>query len=253
MLIDTHCHLTYPPLCEQIPSIIERAQNAGVEYLICVGTDLDSSQKCLEIAEKYPQVFATVGIHPNDAQNIPPNWEDELIALLRHPKAVAVGEIGLDYYWKTTLHELQTEVFRRQIQIARECHKPLVIHNRQADNDLQAILTEQGYYQGVLHCFSSSAEFASAMLRLGLHISFTGSVTYGSKKTRLALAAVPLELLMLETDAPFITPLAMKPQPNEPAFLTSIAEEVARLRQVDINVLASRTSQNALEFFSLLP
>jgi TatD DNase family protein len=253
MLIDTHCHLTYSPLCEHVPSVIERAKKAEVEYLICVGTDLDDSQKCIAIAEKYPQVFATVGIHPNDALNVSPHWEEEMTRLLSHPKVVAVGEIGLDYYWKTTPPAVQADFLRRQIQIAREFDKPVVIHNRQADSDLQTILTKQGYYRGILHCFSSSAEFASAMLRLGLFISFTGSITYGSKKTQSALAAVPLERLLLETDAPFITPVAFKPLPNEPAFLPAIAAEIARLRQIDINDLAFQTSENALKFFNLRP
>lgn len=251
MFVDTHCHLTYPPLSSNVATIIKRAEAVGVNLIICVGTDLESSQAAIVLAERFEQVYAAVGIHPNDAVGIVESWQSVLTNMLTHPKVIAVGEIGLDYYWKNTPREVQLDLFRQQIQIAQESQLPMIIHNRQADNDLQAILDESGYYHGVLHCFSSTAEFASAMLGRGLFISFTGSVTYRSKGTQAAVQTVLLNRLLLETDAPFLTPVERKPQANEPAFLPLIAEVIAEWQNLDVQTVADQTTQNAIALFRL--
>lgn len=251
MLIDTHCHLTYPPLSDNLTLVLQRAAEAGVGPIITIGTDIDSSQQCVSLAEKHPQIFAAVGIHPNDASHAPATWQKLLRELIKHPKVVALGEVGLDYYWKTTPQEQQIDFLKRQIEIAETYAKPLILHNRQADNDLLTVVDEMKYYRGVLHCFASTAEFAHQMLERGMYISFTGSITYGSRRTQSALLSVSDERLMLETDAPFLTPASLKPRPNEPAFLPIIAEHIANLRGIEPETLAALTSQNAIQFFNL--
>lgn len=251
MFIDTHCHLTYPPLSNDVSTVLQRAEAVGVNLIVCVGTDLESSQAAIALAERFDQVFAAIGIHPNDAASASESWQSVLTKMLTHPKVIAVGEIGLDYYWKNMPREVQLDLFRQQIQIARGAQLPMIIHNRQADNDLQTILDELGYYHGVLHCFSGAAEFASAMLERGLFISFTGSVTYRSKRTQAVVQAVPPNRLLLETDAPFLTPVERKPQANEPAFLPLIAEVIAEWQNLDVQTVADQTTQNAIELFQL--
>ncbi|MCK9244723.1 MAG: TatD family hydrolase, partial [Candidatus Marinimicrobia bacterium] len=178
MFIDTHAHLTYPTLNVQLSEVIERAEEAGVTRIINVATDLESAEMVLDSANKFDGVFAALGIHPQDSANLPSDWPDRLRELLSKPKVVALGEIGLDYYREFSPKATQIEVFRRQILIARELKLPMILHDRQAHEDLKQILTEIGYHKGVLHCFSGNAVFAREMTDLGFYISFTGNATY---------------------------------------------------------------------------
>nr|HRD18809.1 TatD family hydrolase [Candidatus Neomarinimicrobiota bacterium] len=183
MFVDTHAHLTYPDLIVKLDEIIKRARDAGVTRIVNIATDLTSSEIVIESAIKYDGVFAAVGIHPQDSDNLPVDWHQTLRNLLRQKKVVAVGEIGLDYYREYSPKATQQEVFRTQVLIARELGLPLILHDRQAHADLKRILMEIGYYRGVLHCFSGNADFAREMTDLGFYISFTGNATYGNKKT----------------------------------------------------------------------
>ncbi|MFH1213883.1 MAG: TatD family hydrolase, partial [Candidatus Neomarinimicrobiota bacterium] len=206
MFVDTHAHLTYPTLRDQLPDVIERAKLAGVTRIINVATDLKSAEAVINSAAEFECVFAAAGIHPQDSAYLPDNWRQHLHNLLSRDKVVAVGEIGLDYYRIYAPKATQIEVLREQILIARELGLPMILHDRQAHDDLKQILTEIGYFNGVLHCFSGNAAFAQEMIDLGLYISFTGNATYGDKKTELAVQVIPLDKLMLETDSPFLSP-----------------------------------------------
>lgn len=250
MYIDTHCHLNFPELYENRKAVVERAVVAGVTKIVTIGTDIESSRKSIEIAAEFPGVYAAVGIHPTDLPKVNDNWQAELIELLRQPKVVAVGETGLDYYWDTTEPDDQKRFFKAQIEIAKKSALPMIIHNRRADADIKSILMEKQYFNGVLHCYSSDKFFAAEMLEMGLILSFTGNVTYGSKKLRRVLEAIPVEAIMLETDAPFITPVPHKDKTNEPAYIPLIAEKIAGIKNLSVEKLATVTTQTALKFFN---
>jgi len=251
MYIDTHCHLNFPELYADRHAVVKRAIDAKVKKIITIGTDIQTSVQSIEIAAEFPAVFAACGVHPTDLLKVANNWQDKLIDLLQKPQVVAVGEIGLDYYWDTTKPEDQKRFLAAQIEIAKTLNLPMIIHNRRADDDIRAILKEHRYFNGVLHCYSSDEYFAQEMLELGLHISFTGNVTYGSKKLQRVLRVVPLERIMLETDAPFITPVPHKGQTNEPAYIPLIAQKIAEIKELSSETVAHTTTQTALRFFNL--
>jgi TatD DNase family protein len=251
MFIDTHCHLDCPPLYARRHEVIEQAKTAGVTQIITIGTDLKSSQTVIEIANEFPTVFAAVGIHPTEINNCSKEWQKELLELIKHPKVKAIGEIGLDYYWQTTDPAEQQRFLHKQIEIAKELKLPMILHNRRADNDLKTILKEHGYYRGVLHCYSSDEYFAREMLDFGLYISFTGSITYGSKKLQRALSIVPINRLMLETDAPYITPEPYKKSTNEPKYIPLIAAKIAEIKSLPLHDIEEGTTKTAREFFNL--
>ncbi|HRS52030.1 MAG TPA: TatD family hydrolase [Candidatus Marinimicrobia bacterium] len=252
MFVDTHAHLTYPDLIVKLDEIIERARDAGVTRIINIATDLASSEIVIESAIKYDGVFAAVGIHPQDSANLPADWQKTLRNFLSQKKVVAVGEIGLDYYREYSPKSTQQEIFRTQVLIARELGLPMVLHDRQAHDDLKRILLEIGYYRGVLHCFSGNAAFAREMTDLGFYISFTGNATYGNKKTEVAVQAVPLDKLMLETDAPFLAPAGKRGEINEPANIPLIAAKITELKNIPLAEIAATTTRNAVKFFNLL-
>jgi len=251
MFIDTHCHLDCTPLYTRRREIIEQAQAAGVEQIITIGTDLQSSRTAIEIATEFPAVFAAVGIHPTEINHCPKGWQKQLIELTKYPKVKAIGEIGLDYYWQTTDPAEQQRFLHAQIEIAKKVKLPIILHNRRADSDIKSVLVEHGYYQGVLHCYSSDEYFAKEMLDLGMHISFTGSITYGSKRLQQALSIVPINRLMLETDAPYITPEPCKKNTNEPKYIPLIAAKIAEIKNLPLKEIEEGTTQTARKFFNI--
>lgn len=258
MFIDTHAHLTYSPLYEKIGDVIQRAIDAGVQQIVCVGTDFQSSNRAIALAEKYSCVFPTVGIHPHDSEKLSKVWQKELAELCRHPKVVSIGEIGLDYYRCSAPRLTQLAILAEQIEIAESYDLPVILHNRLADDDMEYCLMRchyspkaNHYFNGVLHCFSSNTIFAEKMLKLGLHISFTGNVTYGSPKSEKAVKIVPLNKLMLETDSPYLTPGEKRGEINEPAFLPLIAQKIAELKNVSVEIIEQKTTETARRFFKL--
>ena len=251
MYIDTHCHLNLPELYENRKAVVERAVVADVGKIITIGTDIESSIKSVEIADEFPEVFAAVGVHPTDLLKVGHDWKEQLVELLQHPKVVAVGEIGLDYYWDTTTPEDQKSFLSEQIELAKSLNYPIILHNRRADDDIKTILKDHNYYNGVLHCYSSDEHFADEMLGMSLHFSFTGNITYGSKKLQRVLRTIPLKQIMLETDAPFITPVPHKSKINEPAYIPLIAQQIANVKDISLETVEITTTQNALCFFSL--
>lgn len=249
--IDTHAHLNYKPLLKNHEQVIEQAKESNVIKIICVGTDIPKSYTAIKLAEKYDMVYATIGFHPHDIEAAKPGWQQELEKLLTHNKVVALGEIGLDNYRSYSPRPLQLQFFEEQIEIAKSKQLPMILHNREADEDTLKILCKANYTKAVLHCFGSDAQFAEKAHSLGLYISFTGNITYNNKKTEKALQAIPMERLMLETDCPFLSPVPKRGKTNTPSNISYIAEKVAELKKIPIHEVAATTTENAIRFFNL--
>jgi len=251
MLVDTHCHLNLPPLAQYYEEVISRAIDSGVEKFVCAGIDIKTSIMALEISEKFSCVYPACGVHPHDSGNVKSGWEKELESLVSEEKVVAIGETGLDFYRNYSAPENQLRVFEFQIELAKQLGKPLIIHNRRADEKIKEALTSKNYFYGVLHCYSSGLEFAKEMLSLGLHFSFTGSITFGRKKTKEVLRFLPLEKIMIETDSPFIVPAGLKVEYNEPMYLPQIAKKLAGIKGISLSIVQEATTTNAIRFFHL--
>lgn len=253
-LIDTHAHLNDPAFTLDLSSVLARAGEAGVGKIVVVGHNMVTSRQAVALAVQNKDIYATVGIHPHDAVEVGEETLAELARRLRHPRVVALGEIGLDYHWNSWPTEVQQEAFRAQIALAKSLGKPFVVHDRDAHADVLTFLKEQAPYpQGfVMHCFSGSLEIAQECMRLGGFISLAGPVTFknAARLHEIALR-VPLERLLLETDCPYLAPDPCRGQRNEPAFLVSIAEAVAVRRRIKLTALALATTANAEALFGL--
>ncbi len=253
MLIDSHCHLDFEDFGPDRDAIIARARAAGVGRMITISTRIDRFADISALAEAYPEVFCTVGEHPEYVREDSDVSLHRLIELSRHPKCVGVGEAGLDYHHDSAPREVASHAFRVHIAAARQTGLPLVIHSRDADRDMAAILAEEmgkGPFKGVLHCFTSSAELARIGLDLGLSISFSGIVTFKkSQELRDIARFVPMDRLLVETDAPFLAPVPHRGKRNEPAFVAATAEALAEAKGVSAAELAEQTSANALRLF----
>jgi TatD DNase family protein len=257
MLIDTHCHLDFPDFAPEQADIVARAQARGVGRMITISTHVTKFASIAAIAERYEEVFCTVGTHPNHALDEPEASPEELVALARHPKCVAFGEAGLDYHYNHAPKDTAARVFRNHIAAARIAGLPLVIHTRDADEDCAKILREemgQGAFTALLHCFTASQALADTAVELGLYISFSGVVTFkNSQSLRDVAASLPLERILVETDAPFLAPTPHRGKRNEPAFVAETARVVAQLKGMSEGDFAAATTANALRLFSKMP
>ncbi|WP_256762252.1 TatD family hydrolase [Cohnella sp. WQ 127256] len=248
MLIDTHAHLDSPKFDNDREEVIDRALQAGIDTIVNIGFNRETIPTTIALAEKYPFIYAVVGWHPTDAIDM--KLEEDLAWIERlcsHPKVVAIGEIGLDYYWDTSPKEIQHTVFREQIRLARRLNKPIVIHNRDAHEDIVRILKEEKAEEvgGIMHCFSGSPEIAKKCLDMNFHISFGGPVTFKNARVpKEVLECVPLDRILLETDAPYLTPHPHRGQRNESAYVRLIAETVAGIKSVSLEEIAKITSEN---------
>jgi len=261
-LFDTHCHLEFAPLCEEVPAVLARAEAAGVRSILAVACLPQSWTEVLRIAEEYAAVWVALGVHPNDAGQVADRELQRLRELAAHPKVAAIGETGLDYYRDQTPREVQRTWFTAQWQLARELHLPVVLHCRDALSDLLEQVTqwvrEEGdtasagsAWRGVLHCFSGDIATAVECCRLGLMLGIGGPLTYPrSEQLRAAVAAAPTEALLLETDAPFLAPQPRRGKPNEPAFVRHTAERLAALRGLTLDQIAELTTANARRLFA---
>ena len=253
MLVDSHCHI--PVVCKDpegptAAEVVQRAGAAGVSHMLCVGVDLPSLPGVMQVIEAHPNVFGSVGVHPNTDKDPCPDV-NTLVGLADHEKVVAVGETGLDYYYDDVPLDLQHERLRTHIRAAREIGKPLIIHCRDAGADLVRVLREENAQDvgGVMHCFVDTWEVAQATMDLGFYISFSGIVTFKSAESvREVARQVPLDRLLVETDSPWLAPVPFRGKPNEPAYVRYVAEHMATLRELDFDDLAAQTSEN---FFSL--
>jgi TatD DNase family protein len=253
-LVDTHAHLDGNRFADDLDQVIQRADDQGVHSIITVGCDLESSRASVELARTYPGIYATVGIHPHDAATVTPQVLDELAQLASDDKVVAIGEIGLDYYRNHCPHDQQQRAFRQQIALARQCQLPLVIHDRDAHDDVLTILHEEKADEigGVLHCFSGDIEMAKACLDLGFYLSFTGTITYPKNDAiREVLKQVPTERILVETDCPYLAAQPWRGKRNEPAYVVKTAEMVAEVKGLTLTDVARITSLNAFELFGV--
>jgi TatD DNase family protein len=251
MLADSHCHLDFPDLAGRVDEALAMMRANDVTHALCVSVTLREFPQVRALAERYPNLSASVGVHP-DYADVPVVTEKELVALADHPKVVAIGETGLDHYRIKGGAEWQRERFRTHIRAARRCGKPLIIHMRDASEETLNIMREEGASEvgGVMHCFTGSWEVAQAAMELGFWISFSGIVTFkNAVALREVARQVPLERMLIETDSPFLAPVPYRGKTNEPGLVKYVAEEIARLRQVSVDEVAAATSMNYFKLF----
>ncbi|WP_281883858.1 TatD family hydrolase [Paenibacillus sp. YYML68] len=254
MLIDTHAHLNAEQFDEDRQEVIARAQQNGIRRIINVGFNRETIPTSLALAEQYDFIYSTVGWHPTDAINMKDGDLEWLESLCAHEKVVAIGEIGLDYYWDTSPKDVQDRVFREQIRLARKVKLPIVIHNRDAHHDVVETLREEKASEvgGVMHCFSGSWETAKQCLDLNFYISFGGPVTFkNAKQPKEVLEKVPLDRLLIETDAPYLAPHPYRGKRNESSYVRLIAETAAEIKGLSLEELAEITTRNATKLFNL--
>ncbi|HLD84744.1 MAG TPA: TatD family hydrolase [Coxiellaceae bacterium] len=254
MFIDSHCHLYMLDLSmydNNFDRFISETKASGVDAMLCVAVDMETAQKSLEIAEKYENIFCSVGSHPSEKEE--DNLSLEVIcALAKYPKVVAIGETGLDYYYNKDGLEVMRNRFRTHIQAALKTQKPLIIHTRDAREDTIKIMTEENARDigGVMHCFTESLEMAKASLDLNFYISFSGIVTFKNAKELVEVAKyVPLEKILIETDSPYLAPVPFRGKQNEPKYVKHVAEKIAEIKNISIDIVAEKTSENFRQLF----
>jgi TatD DNase family protein len=257
MLVDSHCHLDFPDFADDLDAVVARARAAGVGRMITISTQVSRFATIAGLAERFPEVFCTVGTHPLQAAEEPDVSVADLVRLSAHPRCVGIGEAGLDYHYDKAPRDLAARVFRTHIAAARETGLPLVIHARDADEDMIAILTDEhakGLFPAVLHCFTSTVALARTGVALGLFVSFSGVLTFKSSAALRAIAAeVPLDRLLVETDAPFLAPVPHRGKRNEPAFVADTAAVLAEVRGLPVAELERHTTANVHRLFAKLP
>ncbi len=251
MLIDSHCHLYMGSWAKNLDVVLARAKERGVERIICPGIDIDSSWRSVAISKKQKMVYAAAGIHPHDAENAPADFIHQLQDILAQPKIVAVGEIGLDYYRNISDAETQRKVFKKQLQLAQEMNLPVIIHNRNADDDIICIIRQVGQIRGVAHCYSSDLPTAKILIDMGLYISFAGNITYTNSGLVEVAKELPLDRLLIETDAPFLSPKPYRGKENEPSLLKYVVEKLAESIGVSAEIVALATKNNTEKLFNL--
>lgn len=253
MLIDSHCHLNYPGLAEQQDAVIDRARARGVTGMLCISTRASEWGEVLAVADRHDDIWASVGIHPHDADNHPDVDLQQLVEAATHPKAVGIGETGLDFYYDKSDRDRQRSSFRTHIAAARETGLPIIIHTRDAEQDTLDILRDEmgkGAFTGVIHCFTASQNFADQALDLGMYISLSGIVTFrNAQDLQTTAKTVPLDRLLVETDAPFLAPVPHRGKTCEPAFVADTLAFVARLHDISDNELSKTTSDNFFRLF----
>jgi TatD DNase family protein len=251
MLVDSHCHLNFPELAGRIDEALALMRDNRVSHALCVSVTLQEFPQVRALAERFPQIYASVGVHP-DYPDVPVVTEEELVSLADHPKIVAIGETGLDYFRIKEDSEWQRDRFRTHIRAAHRSRKPLIIHTREAAADTLRIMREEraGEVGGVMHCFTESWEVAQGAMDLGFYISFSGIVTFKNAMGLKDVARrVPLERMLIETDAPYLAPVPFRGKTNEPGLVKYVAEEIARLRDIPLDEVATATSSNFFRLF----
>ena len=257
VLVDSHCHLDFPDFAEEVDQVVARAHDAGVGLMVTISTKISEFDRILALAERFPNVYCSVGIHPHEAATEPETDAARLIELAKHPKVVGIGETGLDYYYEHSPREPQQRCFSAHIAAARETGLPLIVHTRDADEDTANILSEEmgkGAFTGLLHCFTSSEKLARHALGLGFYISLSGILTFKSAaELQVTASHVPLDRLLVETDAPYLAPVPKRGKRNEPSFVVHTATKLAEIKGVSAEALALQTSENFLRLFSRVP
>jgi TatD DNase family protein len=251
MFIDSHCHLNFPELADNLDDVLSKMKLNSVTHALCVSVDLDKLPQILQLAEQHVNLYASVGVHPDYELAIEPT-QAELVRLANHPKVIAIGETGLDYYRLQGDLEWQRNRFRTHIRAARECGKPLIIHTRSSASDTLRIMQEEdaGQIGGVMHCFTESLDVAYAAIEMGFYISFSGIVTFkNALEIKNVASTIPLESILIETDSPYLAPVPYRGKLNQPAYVKHVAEELAKLRNVSIEEIGLATSENFRRLF----
>ena len=251
MLTDTHCHLFYKELKNDLDAIISRAIDMKVTRFICVGTNIEDSKECLSISENNDNIFASVGVHPHDAQNVLEGYIDEIYELMEFESMVAIGEMGLDYFRNISEPLIQEKVFREQVKVAQDLNRPIIFHNREADSDIIKVLSDYPDVIGVAHCFSSNLETANALLEMGYYISFSGNLTFKNSHLPDIAKEIPMERLLVETDSPYLSPEPHRGKKNEPSRVRFVAEKLAEIKKISFEDIAKHTHENASKLFQL--
>ena len=254
MLVDSHCHLDFPDFAQELDEVVARARRAGVKRMVTICTRVSQFDKVLAVAERFDDVVCTVGVHPHEAAVETDADTRTLVDIAKHPKVVGIGECGLDYFYEHSPRDRQQASFRSHIAAARETGLPLIVHTRDADEDMAAILSAEmraGAFTGVLHCFSSGRALADTAIGLGFYISLSGIVTFKkAEELRETAKAMPADRLLVETDAPYLAPMPIRGKRNEPAYVAHTAQKVAEVRGVDTASFVAQTGEN---FFRLFP
>lgn len=252
-VVDTHTHLYFDQFQADLDEVIERAREAHVGAMINVGIDLASSQKAVELADLHDDIYATAGVHPHDVADIEKTDWDRLHDLLFHPKVVAIGEVGLDFYRDISPLDLQKRSFDRFMSWSHETGLPLVIHTREADEEIIRLLQERSKagWRGVFHCFPGNENMAHKVLEMGFYISFTGNITFKNFRKASVVRSIPLDRLLLETDSPFMAPVPQRGKRNEPAFVQLVAQKLAEIHRVSVPKVCQQTTQNAIALFGI--
>jgi TatD DNase family protein len=252
MLFDTHTHLDDKKFDEDRDTLIPSLKNDGISLLVNIGADMKSSEESVKLAEKYDFIYASVGVHPCDTANLTDDDILTLEKLAQHEKVVAIGEIGLDYYWDEPEREIQKEWFKKQLLLAKKLNMPYIVHDRDAHADVLEIIKESGYTNGVMHCFSGSAEMAKEVIKMGMYVSLSGTVTFkNAKKAQEVASVVPLDKLLIETDSPYLTPEPFRGKRNNSALVKYTAEKIAEIRGLSFKDLARITMENGKRFYNI--
>jgi len=251
VLFDSHCHLTDRSYIASLDDVISRAQNSGVQFILTVGLNIDDSLASIKIANKYPDIYCSVGIHPHDTKDMRDGDMERLEKMISDTKVNAIGETGLDFYRNYSDRDSQERAFHKQIDLAQKLGMPMIIHIRAAYPESKAILLEHKYFNGVIHCYSGDDIFAQWAITQGFYISFTGSITYNNPNLKDIAKKLPQDRILIETDAPYLTPVPMHGKRNEPAFVKYIAQTIAQLRNCSTEHLADITTKNAKTVFKI--
>ncbi|RXZ01062.1 TatD family hydrolase [Fictibacillus sp. S7] len=253
-MFDTHAHLNAIQFEEDLEDVIQRALDEGISHIVVVGFDQPTIKGALKLADTYDFIYAAVGWHPVDAVDMTPEDLQWIEELADHPKVVAIGEMGLDYHWDKSPKDVQKRVFRQQIQLAKKVKLPIIIHNREATQDVVDILREEGAEEvgGIMHCYSGSLEVAKECMDMNFYISFGGPVTFkNAKKPKEVAKEIPIDRLLIETDCPYLSPHPLRGKRNEPSYVKYVAEAIAELREIPLEDLVKKTTENAKRLYQI--
>ena len=250
-MIDTHCHLYDEKLYNNLDEIVSNANKAKISKMICIGDNLKTSEKSIKISESYNNIYATVGIHPHEAKNAPNTYLNTLERYAKNKKVVAIGEIGLDYFYNNSDPEVQKKIFFHQLTLAKKLNLPSVVHCREADDDLYETILKSNNRCGVIHCFASNTNFAKKIIDLGFYISFTGMITFVNELSQV-IKDIDLKHIMIETDSPYLSPVPYRGKTNQPAYVAKIAEKISEIKKISIDEVIKITTNNANLLFNKL-
>jgi len=250
-MIDTHCHLYDKKIINDLDRVVKDAHQANISKMICIGDNIQTSKQSVAISNKYEQIYASFGVHPHEAKDVPQFYLDTIKKNISNKKVVAIGEIGLDYHYNFSEPKIQKKIFREQLELAKELDVPVVVHCREADQDLYNVILESKHSKGVIHCFASDILFAKKIIDLGYYISFTGMITF-IKNLESVAKEINLKHLLIETDAPYLAPIPYRGKVNQPAYVKEIAKKISDIKGLPLQEVDDITTKNAFSLFEKL-